>query len=60
MKRRGVQILEEALLIIMAFLGLAIAIGAVSKVSGQLESIFNQIWDGLDWLLKTLFYWLPE
>lgn len=60
MRKRGVQILEEALLIIMAFLGLAIAMGAINKVFSRLDTIFSQIWEGIDWLLKTLFYWLPD
>lgn len=60
MRKRGVQILEEALLIIMAFLGLAIAMGTINKVFSQLDTIFSQIWEGIDWLLKTLFYWLPD
>jgi|Deesub1362B_J571_1020462.scaffolds.fasta_scaffold00004_334 hypothetical protein len=59
-RRKGVQILEETLLIIMAFIGLAVAMGAINKITTQLDAIFNQLWEGLDWLLKTLFYWLPE
>jgi len=60
MKRKGVQILEEALLVIMAFIGLSIALGLLSKVGGQIQGIFSEIWKALDYLLKTMFYWLPQ
>ena len=60
MRRRGVQILEEALLIVVALIALSITVGALGQIQAKLDEVFTQAWKGLDWLFKTVFYFLPE
>jgi hypothetical protein len=60
MKRRGVQILEEALLIIVALMAIAVTIGALGQVQAKIDEIVQKTWEGLDWLFRTIFYFLPR
>jgi Flp pilus assembly pilin Flp len=60
MRRRGVQIIEEALLIVVALIALSITIGALGQVQAKLDTLFTKAWEGLDWLFKTVFYFIPE
>ncbi len=60
MKRRGVQIIEEALLIIVALMAIAITLGALNQIHLKLEELLKKVWDGLEWFFKTVFYFLPQ
>lgn len=59
MRRCGVQILEEALLIIVALMGIAIAIGMLGTLQAKVQEVLSRLWDGLMWLFKTVFYFIP-
>ena len=59
MKKRGVQILEEALLIVVALMAIAVTIGAFGQVQTKIDEILQKTWEGLDWLFRTIFYFLP-
>ena len=60
MKRRGVQILEEALLILVAFIAIGLSIAALGQIQDRINEFINKIWEGLNWLYKTMFYFLPD
>lgn len=59
MKKKGIQILEEILLLVLAFVGIAIAITAMNKVSNQALEALGQIEDIMKKLVSDIFYWLP-
>ena len=59
MKKKGIQILEEILLLVLAFVGIAIAITAMNKVSNQALEALGQIGDIIKKLVSDIFYWLP-
>ena len=60
MKREGAQILEEALLILIAFIAIGITMAAFGQIQSRINDIINKLWDGLDWLYKTMFYFMPS
>ncbi len=60
MRRRGVQIIEESLLIIVALLAIAITIGAADMIYQKLTEIIQGIFDALNWWKGTLFPFLGE
>ena len=57
--RRGVQIIEEALLIIVALMAIALTLGALNQINVRLQDFLQKVWDGFEWLFKTVFYFLP-
>ena len=59
MRRRGAQIIEEALLILIAFIAIGITMAAFGQIQNRINDIINKLWDGLDWLYKTMFYFMP-
>jgi len=59
MEKKGIQILEEILLLVLAFVGIAIAITAMNKVSNQALEALGQIGDIIRKLVSDIFYWLP-
>ena len=59
MKCKGIQILEEILLLVLAFVGIAIAVTAMNKVSNQALEALNQVGQVLGKLISDIFYWLP-
>ncbi|HEW93610.1 MAG TPA: hypothetical protein ENF47_02770 [Thermoprotei archaeon] len=60
MKRKGVQILEEALLILVAFIAIGLSIAALGQIQDRINEFIDKIWEGLNWLYKTMFYFLPD
>ena len=60
MKKEGVQIIEEALLILVAFIAIGITLAALGQLQSKINEIISKIWDGLNWLYKTMFYFLPQ
>ncbi len=60
MRRRGVQIIEESLLIIVALLAIVITIGAADMIYQKLTEIIQGIFDALNWWKGTLFPFLGE
>ncbi len=59
MKRKGVQIIEEALLILVALIAIALTIGVATNIQEKVSEVIQKVWEGLDWLFKTTFYFLP-
>lgn len=59
LRRRGVQIIEEALLILVALIAIALTIGVATNIQEKVNEIIQKVWEGLDWLFKTTFYFLP-
>ncbi|RLG60777.1 hypothetical protein DRN86_01645 [Candidatus Geothermarchaeota archaeon] len=59
MSKKGIQILEEILLLILAFIGIAIAITAMNRLSNQALGAIGKIGDILNKLVSDIFYWLP-
>jgi len=60
MKRKGVQILEEALLILVAFIAIGLSIAALGQIQDRINEFIDKMWEGLNWLYKTMFYFLPD
>ncbi len=60
MNRKGVQILEEALLILVAFIAIGLSIAALGQIQDKINEFIDKIWEGLNWLYKTMFYFLPD
>jgi len=58
-KRKGVQIIEEALLILVALIAIALTIGVATNIQEKVSEVIQKVWEGLDWLFKTTFYFLP-
>ncbi len=58
MGRRGVQIIEESLLIIVALLALAITVGAADMIYQKINELIKAVFDALNWWKGTLFPWL--
>lgn len=59
MRREGVQIIEEALLILVALIAIALTMGVATTIQDKVNEIIKKVWEGLDWLFKTTFYFLP-
>lgn len=59
MRREGVQIIEEALLILVALIAIALTMGVATGVQEKVNEIIQKVWESLDWLFKTTFYFLP-
>lgn len=59
-RRKGAQIVEEALLILIAFIAIGITLSAMGQIQHKIEEIVKQLWNGLDWLYKTMFFFAPE
>ena len=60
MSRKGIQILEEILLLVLAFVGIAIAVTAMNQVSNQALNTLSRIGDVINQLISDIFYWLPS
>ncbi|HIE37357.1 TPA: hypothetical protein EYP83_04225 [Candidatus Geothermarchaeota archaeon] len=60
MRRLGVQIIEESLLIIVALLAIAITVGAADLIYQKLNEIIQGIFDALNWWKDTLFPFMGE
>ncbi len=58
MKRRGVQIIEESLLIVVALLAIAITIGAADMIYQKLNEIIQAVFESFNWWKETLFPFL--
>ena len=59
LRRKGVQIVEEALLILVALMAIAVTVGVATNIQDKVNEIIQKVWEGLDWLFKTTFYFLP-
>lgn len=59
LRRKGVQIIEEALLILVALMAIAVTVGVATNIQDKVNEIIQKVWEGLDWLFKTTFYFLP-
>ncbi len=58
MKRRGAQIVEEGLLIIIALMAIGITIGAANTIYAKIEEMIQSLFDTLNWWWDTLFPFL--
>lgn len=56
--RRGIQLVEEALLLIVALAALSIVIGTIQSVAGQLSETTGTFFDYLRKIVDGLFAWL--
>ncbi len=57
-KRRGAQIIEEGLLIIVALLAIGITIGAANTIYTRIQEAIQALFDTLQWWWDTLFPFL--
>ncbi len=57
-RRRGAQIIEEGLLIIVALLGIGIAMGAANMIYEKIQEAIQAFFDAVQWWWDTLFPFL--
>ena len=56
--KKGIQLVEEALLLIVALAALSIVIGTVQSVAGQLSETTGLFFDYIKKIVDGLFAWL--
>ncbi|HYB45346.1 MAG TPA: hypothetical protein VEC92_02375 [Nitrososphaerales archaeon] len=60
-RRKGAQIIEEALLLSVALVALSLLVGGIESILKQSASYTSSIWDSIssaiNGILGTLFHW---
>lgn len=56
--RKGIQLVEEALLLIVALAALSIIVGTIQNVAGQLSKTTGLFFDYIKKIIDGLFAWL--
>lgn len=60
-RRRGAQLIEEALLLSVALVALSLLVGGIESIlketSGYTSSIWNTITSSISGLLGSIFHW---
>ncbi|MDG6928906.1 MAG: hypothetical protein JRN39_05920 [Nitrososphaerota archaeon] len=58
MNRRGVQLVEEAILLVIAVIMVSLLVGGIQEVLTKAGGLTNNVWGGISGSLNSLFGFL--